>query len=58
MTEKKENKELILKDNLNSNSKNQLVIKSDQNTSIVRSNLYNTDLVDYGIYKNKNKNKF
>ena len=54
MTEKKENKELILKDNLNSNSKNQLVIKSDQNTSIVRSNLYNTDLVDYGIYKNFN----
>ena len=38
MTEKKENKELILKDNLNSNSKNQLVIKSDQNTS--NYNLY------------------
>ena len=56
MTEKKkkENEELIIKDNLNSNSQNQLVIKSDQNTSIVRSNLYNTDLVDYGIYKNFN----
>ena len=56
MTEKKkkENEELILRDNLNSNSQNQLVIKSDQNTSIVRSNLYNTDLVDYGIYKNFN----
>ena len=40
--------------NLNSNTKNQLVVKSDQNSSIVRSNLYNTDLVDYGIYKNFN----
>ena len=36
------------------NSQTQLVVKSDQNTSIVRSNLYNTDLVDYGIYKNFN----
>ena len=36
------------------NTQTQLVVKSDQNTSIVRSNLYNTDLVDYGIYKNFN----
>ena len=36
------------------NSQSQLVVKSDQNSSIVRSNLYNTDLVEYGIYKNFN----
>ena len=36
------------------NVQTQLVVKLDQNTSIVRSNLYNTDLVDYGIYKNFN----
>ena len=38
----------------NKNLQAQLVIKSDQNSSIVRSNLYNTDLVEYGIYKNFN----
>ena len=38
----------------NKNTQTQLVLKTDQNTSIVRSNLYNTDLVDYGIYKNFN----
>jgi len=54
MTEHKgQHNELILKENFN-NSKNQLVVKSDQNASIVRSNLYNTDLVEYGIYKNFN----
>ena len=39
---------------IKSNPHTQLVVKTDQNTSIVRSNLYNTDLVDYGIYKNFN----
>ena len=34
------------------NKNNQLIVKTDENSSIVRSNLYNTDLVDYGIYKN------
>ena len=48
MAENEENNELISKE------KNQLVLKSDQNSSIVRSNLYNTDLVDYGVYKNFN----
>ena len=48
MAENDKNNGLISKEN------NQLVLKSDQNTSIVRSNLYNTDLVDYGIYKNFN----
>jgi len=38
----------------NNNPQTQLVIKSDQNSSIVRSNLYNTDLAEYGIYKNYN----
>ena len=54
MAEKKENKEIVLKENTKSQAQTQLVIKSDQNSSIVRSNLYNTDLVDYGIYKNFN----
>ena len=54
MAEKKENKELVSKENAKSQAQTQLVIKSDQNSSIVRSNLYNTDLVDYGIYKNFN----
>ena len=36
------------------NQQNQLVVKSDQNSSIVRSNLYNTDLASYDIYKNFN----
>ena len=36
------------------NTQTQLVVKSDQNTSKVCSNLYNIDLVDYGIYKNFN----
>ena len=54
MTEKNvQNNELVLKENI-TNNKNQLVVKSDQNSSIVRSNLYNTDLVDYGVYKNFN----
>ena len=48
MAENDKNNGLISKEN------NQLVLKSDQNTSIVRSNLYNTDLVDYGVYKNFN----
>jgi splicing factor U2AF subunit len=39
---------------IKNNPKTELVVKTDQNTSIVRSNLYNTDLVDYGIYKNFN----
>lgn len=53
MTENKnEDKESSLVEN--KNTQNQLVVKSDQNSSIVRSNLYNTDLVDYGIYKNFN----
>jgi len=39
---------------IKSNPHTQLVVKTDQNTSIIRSNLYNTDLVDYGIYKNFN----
>jgi splicing factor U2AF subunit len=52
MTENKmEEKESSLD---NKNLQAQLVIKSDQNSSIVRSNLYNTDLVEYGIYKNFN----
>ena len=54
MAEKKENKELVSKENAKSQAQTQLVIKSAQNSSIVRSNLYNTDLVDYGIYKNFN----
>ena len=54
MAEKKENKEIVSKENTKSQAQTQLVIKSDQNSSIVRSNLYNTDLVDYGIYKNFN----
>ena len=44
------NSSLVTKEN----NQTQLVVKSDQNSSIVRSNLYNTDLVDYGIYKNFN----
>ena len=50
----KEQNELVLKENDKSQAKTQLVLKSDQNSSIVRSNLYNTDLVEYGIYKNFN----
>ena len=50
----KEKNELVLKENDKSQAKTQLVLKSDQNSSIVRSNLYNTDLVEYGIYKNFN----
>ena len=52
MTENK-NEDKVLSEK-NENAQTQLVVKSDQNTSIVRSNLYNTDLVDYGIYKNFN----
>ena len=33
---------------------NAIVVKSDKNTSIVRSDLYNTDLQEYGVYKNFN----
>ncbi len=54
MAQNKEQNELILKESDKSNAKTQLVLKSDQNSSIVRSNLYNTDLVDYGVYKNFN----
>ena len=54
MAQKKEQNELVLKESDKSNAKTQLVLKSDQNSSIVRSNLYNTDLVDYGVYKNFN----
>ena len=54
MAQNKEQSELILKESDKSNAKTQLVLKSDQNSSIVRSNLYNTDLVEYGIYKNFN----
>ena len=54
MAQNKEQNELILKESDKSNAKTQLVLKSDQNSSIVRSNLYNTDLVEYGIYKNFN----
>ena len=54
MAQNKEQNELVLKENDKSNAKTQLVLKSDQNSSIVRSNLYNTDLVDYGVYKNFN----
>ena len=54
MAHNKEQNELILKESDKSNAKTQLVLKSDQNSSIVRSNLYNTDLVDYGVYKNFN----
>ena len=54
MTQNKEQNELVLKESDKSNAKTQLVLKSDQNSSIVRSNLYNTDLVDYGVYKNFN----
>ena len=52
MTENK-NEDKIFSDK-NENAQTQLVVKSEKNTSIVRSNLYNTDLVDYGIYKNFN----
>jgi len=54
MAQNKEQNELVLKESDKSNAKTQLVLKSDQNSSIVRSNLYNTDLVDYGVYKNFN----
>ena len=54
MAQNKEQNELVLKESDKSNAKTQLVLKSDQNSSIVRSNLYNTDLVEYGIYKNFN----
>ena len=54
MAHNKEQNELILKESDKSNAKTQLILKSDQNSSIVRSNLYNTDLVEYGIYKNFN----
>ena len=54
MADNKEKNELVLKENTKSQAQTQLVIKTDQNTSIVRSNLYNTDLVDYGVYKNFN----
>ena len=54
MTENKKQNELILKEDTQPTTKNQLVVKSDQNSSIVRSNLYNTDLVEYGVYKNFN----
>ena len=50
----KEHNELVLKENDEPKETNQLILKSDQNSSIVRSNLYNTDLVEYGIYKNFN----
>lgn len=33
---------------------NAIVVKSDKNTSIVRSDLYTTDLQEYGVYKNFN----
>ena len=52
MTENK-NEDKIFSEK-NENAQTQLVVKSEKNTSIVRSNLYNTDLVDYGIYKNFN----
>ena len=39
---------------IKSNPHTQLVVKTGQNTSIICSNLYNTYLVDYGIYKNFN----
>ena len=52
MTENK-NEDKIFSEK-NENAQTQLVVKSEQNTSIVRSNLYNTDLVGYGIYKNFN----
>ena len=39
---------------IKNNPKTELVVKTNQNTSIVRSNLYNTDLAEYGIYKNYN----
>ena len=54
MTENKKQNELVLKEDTQPTTKNQLVVKSDQNSSIVRSNLYNTDLVEYGVYKNFN----
>ena len=54
MAQNKEQNELVLKESDKSNAKTQLVLKSDQNSSIVRSNLYNADLVDYGVYKNFN----
>ena len=54
MTESKKQNELVLKEDTQPTTKNQLVVKSDQNSSIVRSNLYNTDLVEYGVYKNFN----
>ena len=52
MSKAKEHNELVLKEK--AKTQTQLVVKSDQNISIVRSNLYNTDLVDYGVYKNFN----
>ena len=54
MTENEKEDNILSDKNGNSQTQTQLVVKSDQNTSIVRSNLYNTDLVDYGIYKNFN----
>ena len=54
MAQNKEQNELVLKESDKPNAKTQLVLKSDHNSSIVRSNLYNTDLVDYGVYKNFN----
>lgn len=54
MAQNKEQNELVLKESDKPIAKTQLVLKSDHNSSIVRSNLYNTDLVDYGVYKNFN----